>query len=99
MYALLRVTGLYSPTPQPLLHLTHNHHEHKGNTAMIKSFLTVHFTSGGIEYDVEDSLIDHDRTALSRSEPGIHHIWLKNGKHYTATNVMYVQVLRKKAGN
>lgn len=30
---------------------------------MIKSFLTVHFTSGGIEYDVEYSLIDHDRTA------------------------------------
>lgn len=36
---------------------------------MIKSFLTVHFTSGGIEYDVEDSLIDHDRTAPPAASP------------------------------
>ncbi|WP_227465101.1 hypothetical protein [Escherichia coli] len=60
----------------------------------IKQYTVVRFISGGREYEVDERLIDMDRTMPSRTAPGIHHIWFKDGEtHFRATNVTHVNLI------
>lgn len=63
---------------------------------MFREFTVIRFTANGREYDVDERLIDPDRTAPSRTEPDIHHIWFRDGEtHFRATHVQEITVIRQ----
>lgn len=57
-------------------------------------YKVVRFTVDGRNYDVDERLIDMDRTAPSRTDPNVHHIWFKDGEtNFRATDVTHVNLI------
>lgn len=62
---------------------------------MFREFTVIRFTAKGREYEVDERLVDLDRTAPSRTEQDTHHIYLTDGTYFCATNVVQVNLIRQ----
>ncbi|PFF94824.1 hypothetical protein [Escherichia albertii] len=68
---------------------------------MFREFTVIRFTANGREYDVDERLVNLDRTAPSRTDAGVQHIYLTDDTHFRATNVRRITLYRqiREAGN